>query len=586
MAGHMQSSLFLFPLFSLPDMSKASAASQMNALHRAARDGYTQRTVALLESGSFDINEGAPGGLTPLMISSQNGLSSIVRILLDKGADISLLSSDGFSAFLVSAYRGHVSVMKLLFAAGASLGERTPTGHTALHLSANNGHLKVTKALVKLGADLEATNAQGFTPLHMASQKGRLDVVEQLLECGADPQALGSNASTPLHLAVQKKRSQVVATLVRAGTHLEATNAQGVTPLYMAAHFGHLDIVETLVDSGAKCDTILPTTGETPLFSAASAGHLGVVKVLLRAKANPSLTRTVPCSGVALVPLDAAASFGHAGVVSELMKKVGIEGCGGASGGADALRLAAEKPHIEAMAVLVRAGVADTRGALLASARSGREAAVKLLLQRQGRNAAAEAAYVNTPDSTGALPVLNAIDCIHCSPRTVRLLVDAGAGSRASLAVNESGGPMIFNESPLDTANRCLRTKKVDGEDATKEQLHGLEGIRRLLLRVAAVHAESWLWNHDVSITGGGLQSLGTVSMSSTPLRMMVPGLRRRARRKRVVLLRALFRWVVIWKGRCACFWPPACGFDPCISISTRCSLLPRFAVRFQPPIA
>lgn len=53
---------------------------------------------------------------------------------------------------------------------------------------------------------------------------------------------------------------------------------------------------------------------------------------------------------------------------------------------------------------------------------------------------------------------------------------------------------------------RSLREKTLLGENATKEQLNGLEGIRRLLLRVEAVHATSWLWQSDVPSTSNPAQ--------------------------------------------------------------------------------
>lgn len=64
------------------------------------------------------------------------------------------------------------------------------------------------------------------------------------------------------------------------------------------------------------------------------------------------------------------------------MQPRGIEGCGGASGGVDALNPAAQDQHLEVMATLTNAGVVDTGVALLAAAENGREGAVKFLLQQ------------------------------------------------------------------------------------------------------------------------------------------------------------------------------------------------------------
>ena len=89
------------------------------------------------------------------------------------------------------------------------------------------------------------------------------------------------------------------------------------------------------------------------MFSAAVRGHLETVRALLRANANPLLTANVDqqCRKTD-VPLDAAAYSGHTEIVRELVEQVGIEGCGGASGGADALGLASIGQHVDIMAIL------------------------------------------------------------------------------------------------------------------------------------------------------------------------------------------------------------------------------------------
>lgn len=111
--------------------------------------------------------------------------------------------------------------------------------------------------------------------------------------------------------------------------------------------------------------------------------------------------------------------------------------------------------------------------------------------------------------------------------------------------------------------DRAIREKKVIGQDATEEQMNRLEAVRRLLLRVEAVHAVSWLWRSpSPTVAGGSVESTRRVDTASTPLRDMLPILRRRAGRRRV-LLGALFRYV----ARC-CVWRfqgHVCDDDVCL---------------------
>lgn len=103
---------------------------------------------------------------------------------------------------------------------------------------------------------------------------------------------------------------------------------------------------------------------------------------------------------------------------------------------------------------------------------------------------------------------------------------------------------MIFDDSPMNYIARVVREQRISGQDATEEQMHRLEAMRRLLLRVMAVHAVSWLWPSHVSSSAGcavdGLSGTKTASQSTQPAPML-PIMRRRAAR-RSVALPALFR--------------------------------------------
>lgn len=109
-------------------------------------------------------------------------------------------------------------------------------------------------------------------------------------------------------------------------------------------------------------------------------GHVDAIKgALLRANADPLLAYLSP-PGVPLLPLDVVtAKNGHVEVARELIQEHGIEGCGGATGGLNALCQAATEQHVEVMA-----GVVDTGAALIAAAHHGRKASVKFLLQQLG----------------------------------------------------------------------------------------------------------------------------------------------------------------------------------------------------------
>lgn len=93
------------------------------------------------EEGKFDVNHGFNillyGKLTLLMIAAQNGHTNIVKILLEKGADINV--EDYF-------------------------------GNTVLHLAARSGHEKTVEVLIQAVANVNAVDEYGKTPLDYAEE--------------------------------------------------------------------------------------------------------------------------------------------------------------------------------------------------------------------------------------------------------------------------------------------------------------------------------------------------------------------------------------------------------------------------------
>ena len=428
-----------------------------------------------------------------------------------------------------------------------SLPHQWPRGpRNGLHDAAIRGCTCHLVTLLSDGSiDIDQGDDRGDTPLMLASFGGHSRVVRILLDKGANLSALTDDGADALHASAEGGHPDVCKILLNAGADLEtATNRTGSTPLYLAAQNGHSEVMRVLIEAGANPD-VRTLDGATPLFIAAQGGHKDAIKLLLRATANPMLTATDHERGMSNVPLDVAADNGHSEVVRELVHQVRIEGCGGASRGRDALCIASQHQHLDILIMLTDAGVADNGRALFKAAAHDRELSAKFLLQQRKGD---EAAYVNYRNDHGLRPLLLAMGMAGSpSPRFVRLLVDAGADTTLAVRITDTeGGVLFFSKTALATASRMLREKRIADKDATEEQLHRLEGVRRLLLRVDAVHAVSFLWPAAIpSIVAAAAEGTSRKVVTSTPLRIMLPILKRRARTPRV-LLAALFRLVLM----------------------------------------
>jgi ankyrin repeat protein len=89
-----------------------------------------------------------------------------VRLLIEKGANIEAKASNGWTALRWASSNGHEAVVKLLLEKGADVelllekgadvDAKDRAGKTALQRAAENGHEAVVKLLVEKGADIDA----------------------------------------------------------------------------------------------------------------------------------------------------------------------------------------------------------------------------------------------------------------------------------------------------------------------------------------------------------------------------------------------------------------------------------------------
>ena len=166
---------------------------------KAAQEGNIEAVKQHLAAGA-DVNAKDENGWTPLNSAAVKGRNQIVKLLIEKGADL-----NAGTPLISAATDGHMEVIELLIANGADVNAKAndQLGGTALHMTANLGHKKVVELLVAAGADVNAKMLHGMTPLHFAANnKG---IAKFLIDKGADVNAKLNdgphNGSTPLDFA-------------------------------------------------------------------------------------------------------------------------------------------------------------------------------------------------------------------------------------------------------------------------------------------------------------------------------------------------------------------------------------------------
>lgn len=163
------------------------------------------------------------------------------------------------------------------------------------------------------------------------------------------------------------------------------------------------------------------------------------------------------------------------------------------------------------------------------------EASVKHLLQPHNGLASHKQVYANTRSSDGETSLMGCIaHPLRCT-RVARLLVDAGANTAESKArLTNKEGKVVVNDTVLTLTTRNIRSKKVAGRDATA-------GWRVPPAAVECGHSSCCLLAVAQRRPLDRPESRGRATATLTPITVMLPILKRRARRSRV-LVAATFR--------------------------------------------
>ena len=165
-----------------------ASAGPLDIFEASAIEGGTERAAALLAEAPALAGTVSADGFTPLHLASYFGREATARALLEHGADADAVSRNPMSLRPLhsAAASRSLGIVKLLVERGAEINARQQGGFTPLHAAAFNGDLAMTEYLVAHGADLALMSDDGKTTLDIAVEKGHGPVAEWLRGCTSD----------------------------------------------------------------------------------------------------------------------------------------------------------------------------------------------------------------------------------------------------------------------------------------------------------------------------------------------------------------------------------------------------------------
>ena len=413
--------------------------------------------VKLLLDKGANINIADDGGTTALIeAADEDGpqYTAIVKLLIARGADI---HADNDAAILRAARGAAPEVVRLLLSKGAPVNARSKDYYnsTVLMEATSGGSTQTVEMLLAAGADVKATDDKGETALmkaatldHRYDPQQRLPMIELLLKKGADVNASDKSGRTALlHSVVQYmseaggviSHPEVVKLLLERGANVQAADDRGNTALMLAANVyqGPIEIARSLLEKGINVNA-QNKNGTTALMVAADRGKTDFINLLLEKGANLKLA-----DAEGETALDYAIRSGEIELAKSLFKKE-----------------ATSKKGYKSEAEMLQA---VTNAALVAAASRGNLAEVQKQL--------AAGADINTRSRSSMNALMLAIDSYSRSEVAI-LLMDKGADLNA---VDSDGNSALMiavdrnnNEAMIALINRkaALYLKNKDGRTA------------------------------------------------------------------------------------------------------------------------
>ena len=127
-------------------MGKKSS-SKKTPIFLAVDNDDKEEVAQLLRENSIIHTERNSDGWTPLMAAAFSGSTSCIEILIEAGANVSLICKDGDTAMHYASAQGYTDIITLLAKAGASLICLDNDGESPIDVAANG---KVKKVIEKL----------------------------------------------------------------------------------------------------------------------------------------------------------------------------------------------------------------------------------------------------------------------------------------------------------------------------------------------------------------------------------------------------------------------------------------------------
>lgn len=269
-------------------------SSSLGTLRNSYSPNIKVSRLLLLAGASPDHLTDFAGQAPLLCIAAGEGITLMVNLLLEFGADVENSNSQGSTALMLAAAKGHYDVVRQLVASGSALGHTDNSKRCALVHAARNGKLNVLKYLlacdwIRRADSNDLCRRDGVQQaLISAAVQGFTEIVEELLEspeCDVDAQDPIA-CDTALIAAAKNGHIETITSLLARSANVAVKNKRNMTALMVAAKEGNTLIVERLLQFDGCSLEEKDDDGKTALSYASQENQVDIISLLLRHNAD------------------------------------------------------------------------------------------------------------------------------------------------------------------------------------------------------------------------------------------------------------------------------------------------------------
>jgi hypothetical protein len=149
--------------FALKKLTDKGIAFTTDSFAEQIEHSRLENCKIFVEAG-MNVNSVNSNGVPMLCQAARHGSKSIVKFLLDKGADIDSVSKDrGYSAVMDAVWKSHSEIVELLCKKNANLNFISRDGQSVLVLAIGGPDFNICKTLIKYGASPYIKDKMGMS---------------------------------------------------------------------------------------------------------------------------------------------------------------------------------------------------------------------------------------------------------------------------------------------------------------------------------------------------------------------------------------------------------------------------------------